>query len=250
MRGLIAAALGGLSKGVGAVSAAQIETNSRKALLQAEEEMRLRLAEAQERMTIAAEDRAIGNIGRTAEAQATADEDILRRRYGEGSEYGGLIQRQMESEETPEARARRIESESDLAWENEERELRRQLAAAETPEQKEVLTQRLAALTGAPASTTRSYSDVVSLGGSYARMADAARQRADNAFTEEERAQASADAERYSAMADSVLQGVADVRLPGATPGGVPTINSEADYDKLPSGTRYRDPQGNIRTKQ
>ena len=94
MRGLIAAALGGLSKGVGQVATAQIEINARKALMEAEEEMRDRLAEAAEgrdekrqiaaegraeAQQIAAEGRAISNIPLTAEATAKAEETNMRR---------------------------------------------------------------------------------------------------------------------------------------------------------------------------
>lgn len=58
MRGLIAAALGGVSRGVGQVAERQIEVNSRKALMEAEEEMNARLAEAAEGRQIASEGRA------------------------------------------------------------------------------------------------------------------------------------------------------------------------------------------------
>jgi len=73
MRGLIAAALGGVSRGVGQVAERQIEVNSRKALMEAEEEMNARLAEAAEGRAIAAEGRAetrqIGAEGRAEAAQ-------------------------------------------------------------------------------------------------------------------------------------------------------------------------------------
>lgn len=107
MKGLIASVLGGVSRGVGEVAAGQIELNSRKALMEAEEEMRARLAEAAEGRAetrqIAAEERAIKNIGR----EAQAEEDILARRYGEGSKYPGLISQQISAQETPSQRATR-----------------------------------------------------------------------------------------------------------------------------------------------
>lgn len=101
MRGLIASVLGGVSRGVGEVAAGQIELNSRKALMEAEEEMRARLAEAAETRAetrqIAAEERGIKNIGREAEEE----ERVLARRYAEGSAYPGLISQQIRAQETP-----------------------------------------------------------------------------------------------------------------------------------------------------
>jgi metal-dependent amidase/aminoacylase/carboxypeptidase family protein len=77
MRGLIAAALGGVSRGVGQVAERQIEVNSRKALMEAEEEMNARLAEAAEGRAIAAEGRAetrqIGAEGRAEAFQIGAE---------------------------------------------------------------------------------------------------------------------------------------------------------------------------------
>jgi hypothetical protein len=140
MKGLIASVLGGVSRGVGEVAAGQIELNSRKALMEAEEEMRARLAEAAEGRAetrqiaaegraetrqIAAEDRAIQNIGR----EAQAEEDILARRYGEGSKYPGLISQQISAQETPSQRATR-EREELLADDDQRvRDVRQTLAA-------------------------------------------------------------------------------------------------------------------------
>lgn len=36
---------------------------------------------------------------------------------------------------------------------------------------------------------------------------------------------------------------------PAASDGGIPTITGDADYDKLPSGTKFTDPEGKIRVK-
>lgn len=36
----------------------------------------------------------------------------------------------------------------------------------------------------------------------------------------------------------------------GASPGGLPRISSDADYDALPPGAQYVDPEGNVRRKQ
>lgn len=100
MRGLIASVLGGVSRGVGEVAAGQIELNSRKALMEAEEEMRARLAEAAETRAetrqIAAEERDIKNIGRKAEEE----DKVLARRFEAGSEYPGLLSQQIRAQET------------------------------------------------------------------------------------------------------------------------------------------------------
>ena len=82
----------------------QIAENSRKALMEAEEQMRDRLAEAAEgraeTRAIAAEERRLKNIPIEAEATAASDEAIMARRYGEGSTFPGLIRQQTIANET------------------------------------------------------------------------------------------------------------------------------------------------------
>lgn len=161
MRGLIAAALGGLSKGVGQVATAQIEINARKALMEAEEEMRARLAEAAEgraekrliaaegraeTQQIAAEGRAISNIPLTAEATAKAEEANMARRYGEGSEYPGLLGSQMKAMETLAQRATREAAEYDLGRKQAQDKLIEQLATETDPTKQKQLRQQLTAM--------------------------------------------------------------------------------------------------------
>jgi len=125
-----------VSKGVGEVAAGQIEVNSRKALMEAEEEMRARLAEAAESRTearnIAAEERNLANIPRQAEAIAASDEAILSRRFGEGSAYPGLIQQQLAATETAGQKLEQQRTRGLLGDEQHVRTLRRMLSA--TPE--------------------------------------------------------------------------------------------------------------------
>ena len=262
MRGLIAAALGGLSKGVGQVATAQIEINARKALMEAEEEMRDRLAEAAEgrdekrqiaaegraeAQQIAAEGRAISNIPLTAEATAKAEETNMARRYGDGSNYPGLLGSQMTAMETPAQRATREAAESESSWENETRDLRRKLAAAKTEEERDDYARQLGAMSGQFGPTNRSYSDVVALGNGYAKMASDSLKMAEDSYTDEDKKLFLADAKKYQALADNAFQGVTSARLPGG--GGEPRISTDEEYDALPSGAVFFDPDGIRRIK-
>jgi len=152
MRGLLASVLGGVSKGVGQVATDQIAENSRKALMEAEEQMRDRLAEAAEgraeTRNIAAEERRLKNIPIEAEATAASDEAIMARRYAEGSNYTGLIRQQTAANETPAQKALRESAERTDAFEEEQRGLRRKLAEAQTEEERNEYTRQLNALTG------------------------------------------------------------------------------------------------------
>ena len=247
MRGLIAAALGGLSKGVGQVATAQIEINARKALMEAEEEMRDRLAEAaegrDEKRLIAAEGRAeaqqiavenrnISNIPLTAQATATAEETILARRFGEGSNYPGLLGSQMTATETPAQRATREATESESSWENETRDLRRKLAAAKTQEERDDYARQLDALTGG---TDR-------LDPLVAAEIEDLQYQTRRATADYEKAVSDSDPDAKAAANETLdkLQAQRE-RLFGRTAntGGVVTINSQEEYDRLPSGARY-----------
>lgn len=251
MKGLIAAALGGLSRGVGQVATAQMEVNARKALLEAEEEMRARLAEAAEARAearqIAKEDRDIANIPRAAEATAAAEEGIMERRFGPGSTYSGLLSAQMSASETPSQRATREAAEAESDWAKEERNVRRGLMAAKTNEERDEYARQLGAMSGQFGPTNRSYSDVVALGNGYARMAEAASKEAENAYDEDERKSKLDEAKRYRQLADNAFQGVTSARLPSSV--GEPRITTDEEYDALPSGTVFIDPTGTRRTK-
>jgi hypothetical protein len=139
MRGLIAAALGGVSRGVGQVAERQIEVNSRKALMEAEEEMNARLAEAAEVRAIAAEGRAetrqigaesrrLANIPLETEAIATAEEGVMSRRYSEGSQYPGLVAQQLRVQRTPEQELELERSQGLLGDDQQIRDLRQTIA--------------------------------------------------------------------------------------------------------------------------
>jgi len=251
MRGLIASVLGGVSKGVGQVAAGQIELNSRKALMEAEEEMRARLAEAAEsraeKQQIRAEDRARANIPLDAQAAADAEAAILQQRFGEGSTYPGLLQSQMRATETPAQRATREAAEADTTWTKEERELRRKLMSAGTETERDEYARQLGAMGGDFGPSNRSYSDVVALGNGYARMANDSLKMAEEAYDDDERQGHIDDAKRYQRLADNAFQGVTSARLPGGA--GEPRITTDEEYDALPSGTVFIDPTGTRRTK-
>lgn len=264
MKGLIAAALGGLSKGVGQVATAQMETNARKALMEAEEEMRARLAEAaegraearqiaaegrQEARQIATEDRAISNIGRTTEATAAAEAGVLQSRFAPGSSYSGLLSAQMAASETPSQKASREATESETAWENETRALRRKLAEAKTEEERDEYARQLGARSGQFGPTNRSYSDLVALGNGYASMAESASKEAAETYDDDEKKQKLDEAKKYRAAADAVFSGVTSIRLPNSQTTGEPKISTDAEFDALPSGTVFIDPTGTRRTK-
>ena len=177
MKGLIAAALGGLSKGVGQVATAQMEINARKALMEAEEEMRARLAEAAESRAearqIAAEDRAIKNIPRELEATADAEESVLRRRFGEGSDYPGLLSSQMSATETPSQRATREAAEYDLSRRQKQDALVEQLANETDPDKQRQLRDQLTALGSEFKTPEMDPRDRMALENLYSRLNDA-----------------------------------------------------------------------------
>ena len=156
MRGLLASVLGGVSKGVGQVAAGQIEVNSRKALMEAEEEMRARLAEAAEgraeTRNIAAEERRLKNIPIEAEATAASDEAIMARRYGEGCNYTGLIRQQTAANETAGQRLEQQRTQALLDDEQQVRDARQTLATMDPNDpQYQVVKRQLDVLTGGTA---------------------------------------------------------------------------------------------------
>lgn len=59
-----------------------------------------------------------------------------------------------------------------------------------------------------------------------------------------------AEAKRYSDLAKAISQGVAPTtRGRNQNPGAIPKISTQEEYDELPSGTEYIDPDGVQRTK-
>ena len=156
MRGLLASVLGGVSKGVGQVAAGQIEVNSRKALMEAEEEMRARLAEAAEgraeTRNIAAEERRLKNIPLEAEATALSEEANLARRYAEGSTFPGLIRQQTAANETAGQRLEQQRTQGLLDDEQNVRDARQTLATMDPNDpQYQVVKRQLEVLTGGTA---------------------------------------------------------------------------------------------------
>jgi hypothetical protein len=183
MRGLISAALGGVSKGVGQVASTQMEVNARKALMEAEEEMRARLAEAAEGRAetrqIAAEERQIANIGRVAEATATAEEGVMTSRFSEGSAYPGLLSRQIEATQTPGQKEQAATFREDREWAAKERDLRSKLAEATSDEDRTRLIEQLSALTTTFGGNERTLGDMVAAGNGYINAANRMFQEAD-----------------------------------------------------------------------
>lgn len=259
MRGLIAAALGGLSKGVGQVATAQIEINARKALMEAEEEMRARLAEAAEgrdekrqiaaegraeTQQIAAEGRAISNIPLTAEATARAEEATMARRFGEGSKYPGLLGSEMTAMETPAQRATRKAAESESSWENETRDLRRKLAAAKTEEERDDYARQLDALTGGTARLDPLVAAELEDLQYQTRRATVDYEKAVSDYDPDAKAAASETLDNLRAQKERLFRRTANTG--GA---GEPRITTDEEYDALPSGTVFIDPTGTRRTK-
>jgi hypothetical protein len=140
MRGLIAAALGGVSRGVGQVAERQIELNSRKALMEAEEEMNARLAEAAEGRAIAAEGRAetrqIGAEGRAEASQLGLESRAESRSIAaEGRAETRLIDAEnrldpVETEQLNVLKAQVAGVQRDSAWTEREQGIRTRLGQA------------------------------------------------------------------------------------------------------------------------
>lgn len=55
---------------------------------------------------------------------------------------------------------------------------------------------------------------------------------------------------RGSNLTDALSQTNAPAALPVTVAGGVPTVNSQEDYDALPPGSQYKDSSGNIAVKK
>jgi len=246
MRGLIASVLGGVSKGVGEVAAGQIEVNSRKALMEAEEEMRARLAEAAESRTetrnIAAEERNLANIPREAEATAASAEAILSRRYGEGSAYPGLIRQQTAANETAGQRLEQQRTQGLLDDEQNVRDARQTLATMpKTDPRYQSLKDQLEVLTG----------DTARLDPLVAAEIEDLQYQVRRATADYEKAVSEYDTDAIAAAGETLdnLQ-VQRERLFGRTSntGGVVTINTQEEYDRLPSGAQFIE-DGKLYTK-
>ena len=237
MRGLLASVLGGVSKGVGQVAAGQIEVNSRKALMEAEEEMRARLAEAAEgraeTRNIAAEERRLKNIPLEAEATAASEEAVLARRYAEGSTFPGLIRQQTAANETAGQRLEQQRTQGLLEDEQNVRDARQALATMpKTDARYQALKEQLEVLTG---STAR-------LDPLVAAEIEDLQYQTRRATADYEKAVSDYDTDAMAAAGETLdkLQAQRE-RLFGRTSnaGGVVTINSQEEYDRLPSGARY-----------
>lgn len=237
MRGLLASVLGGVSKGVGQVAAGQIEVNSRKALMEAEEEMRARLAEAAESRTetrnIAAEERRLKNIPLEAEATALSEEANLARRYGEGSTFPGLIRQQTAANETAGQRLEQQRTQGLLDDEQNVRDARQALATMpENDPRYAGLKRQLEVLTGGTAR----------LDPLVAAEIEDLQYQTRRATADYEKAVSDYDTDAMAAAGETLdkLQAQRE-RLFGRTSnaGGAVTINSQEEYDRLPSGARY-----------
>lgn len=237
MRGLLASVLGGVSKGVGQVAAGQIEVNSRKALMEAEEQMRDRLAEAAEgraeTRAIAAEERRLKNIPIEAEATAASDEAIMARRYGEGSTFPGLIRQQTIANETAGQRLEQQRTQGLLDDEQQVRDARQTLATMDPNDpQYQVVKRQLDVLTGG---TTR-------LDPLVAAEIEDLQYQTRRATADYEKAVSDYDTDAMAAAGETLdkLQAQRE-RLFGRTAntGGAVTINTQEEYDRLPSGARY-----------
>lgn len=236
MKGLIASVLGGVSRGVGEVAAGQIELNSRKALMEAEEEMRARLAEAAEGRAetrqIAAEERAIKNIGR----EAQAEEDILARRYGEGSKYPGLISQQISAQETPGQKAAREREELLAADEQTKRDvLQSLLTTPESDPAYQGLLRQWQVMSGASGSRMDpQQSAQIDYYQSRINQLQRSRQDAIRDFGPDDPSVSEIDTELGWAQSEiSKLLG-----LPSFSRSPV-TIRTQEEYDRLPSGAQF-----------
>jgi hypothetical protein len=246
MRGLLASVLGGVSKGVGQVATDQIAENSRKALMEAEEEMRARLAEAAEgraeTRNIAAEERRLANIPREAEATAASEESVLSRRFGEGSAYPGLIRQQTAANETEGQRLEQQRTQGLLDDDQQVRDARQTLATMDPNDpQYQVVKRQLEILTGGTAR----------LDPLVAAEIEDLQYQTRRATADYEKAVSDYDPDAMAAAGETLdkLQ-VQRERLFGRTSntGGVVTINTQEEYDRLPSGAQFIE-DGKLYTK-
>jgi hypothetical protein len=234
MKGLLAAVTGGLSKGVGQVASTQMEVNARKALLEAEEEMRARLAEAAEgraeTRAIAAEQRAISNISEIASATAAAEESVLASRFAEGSSYPGLLASRMEAEQRPGERAAAELTAEQAEFTKKVNNLRSTLAETENEAERNKLIRQMGDLVGAFGASAKTLTDVVAAGNGYRSMADSLDSTADRVersladiYDDEERRtlraqilQKRQEADAYRREADIIFKTAFETRAPGA----------------------------------
>lgn len=237
MRGLIASVLGGVSRGVGEVAAGQIELNSRKALMEAEEEMRARLAEAAETRAetrqIAAEERSIENIPREAEATAASEEAILARRYGEGSTFPGLIRQQTAANETAGQRLERQRTQGQLDDDQLVRDARQTLATMDPNDpQYQVMRRQLDVLTGGTARLDPLVAAEIEDLQYQTRRATADYEKAVSDYDLDAMTAAGETLDRLRAQRERLFGRTANT-------GGAVTINNKEEYDRLPSGTQF-----------
>jgi hypothetical protein len=238
MRGLLASVLGGVSRGVGEVAAGQIELNSRRALMEAEEEMRARIAEAAETRAetrqIAAEEREIENVGRLAEAE----EGVLKRRYAEGSSYPGLISRELQARETPAQKAARQRDEALFEDEQSLRELRQTIATMPKND---------------PALPGLERELEIRTGGS--RRIDPMIELELEDIQQQVR-RATADYERATSNYDDEAMTAAGQKLDDLNArrerlfGRLPVITTQEQYDNLPAGSRFIEEDGQVYIKE
>lgn len=134
-------------------------------------------------------------------------------------------------------------------------DLRKRLSQETDPAKRDALRTQLQDLT--IGSSSRSYSDVVTAGDAYRKMADNLRRDAEkNAGSEEERQTLLRRAEDYEQQADYILRGAVGSRLPGGPKpktdpsAPLPAPQTRAELERLPKGTRYTAPDGTTRTKQ
>lgn len=248
MRGLIASVLGGVSRGVGEVAAGQIELNSRKALMEAEEEMRARLAEAAETRAetrqIAAEERDIKNIGRKAEEE----DKVLARRFEAGSEYPGLLAQQIRAQETPGQKVYRERQQHLFDTEQRRQELVDTILTMSNDDPVlPALLRQLQILDGEQRSPTNpQQSAQIDYYQSRINQLERNRQDAIRDLGPDDPLVAEIEEELNSAQSEISKR----LGLPSFSSGrDVPRITSDEEFDALPSGTVFLDPNGIRRTK-
>lgn len=236
--GLIAAAAGGLAKGVGDVAKIDVEKEAKldiaREMSKMEEEKALRvaeagkqldikyagpMAEAQSKAKITAYDteaplREKQRAELSDEAKAKAEAEVAATKtLGGNKEYVSALRTLADAKEGSAARANAAESMFKLGQLKSIADLRAKLATTTDPAQRESLTQQLTDLSGA---NIKSASDVIGAATNWRMMAKDLRKDAESAVNDTDRADLITQAREYETLADSVQRTVVSRRLPGA----------------------------------